>query len=96
LEYLLPYDGRSHLPTSGHFLKIEVRRMAANNRVPHGIGCSLTLHAETLLDDFFDKVERVLGEAGVVFEVVAENFDKVERVLGEAGVVFEVVAEKER
>ena len=121
LEYLLSYDGRVHLLASGHYLKFEVRRIEVSERVPHGIGYSLTLHSpdgqrligfdnahpvphrgsryvaapqasdhwhrtiddegrpymfstvEQLLDDFFDEVERVLGDAGVVFDVIEEK-----------------------
>jgi hypothetical protein len=117
LENLLDYDGRVHWLENGYFLKFEIRRVDPDQRQPHGIRYSLTLHdsggqrilgfdnahavkpagkfkkrtaaadhwhrtahdkgvpydfvdVETLLDDFFGNVERILTERGVSMEVV--------------------------
>ncbi len=121
LEYLLSFDGRRHWYESGYCVKFEIRRVQAEEKRPHGLKYSFTLHApdgtrlvgfdnahgvpprgsrlkrrtaavdhwhrtatdpgrryafrdaETLIDDFFDEVERVLIERGVPFEVIADD-----------------------
>ena len=121
LEYLLAFDGRRHWYEGGYCVKFEIRRVVTEEKRPHGLKYSLTLHApdgtrligfdnahavsprgsrlkrrtaavdhwhrtaadpgrryvfkdaETLIEDFFDEVERVLSERGVPFEVVADD-----------------------
>ena len=117
LEHLLGYDGRVHWLEKGYFLKFEIRRVEPDDRQPHGLRYSLTLHdsggqriigfdnahpvkpqgkfkkkseaadhwhrtatdkgvpyqfidVETLLDDFFDAVERGLIERGISMDVL--------------------------
>ena len=118
LEFLLSFNGHVHRYAGGYWLKFEITKVGANDRRPHGLDYSFTLHgpdnrrligfdnahsvlakgsrfkkrpkamdhwhrtgtdegrpyafkdAETLLDDFFDEVERVLTEHGIPFEVV--------------------------
>jgi hypothetical protein len=81
LEFLLAFDGRIHHLEEGHWLKFEIKKVKATKRRPHGLSYSFTegdigrsyefKDAATLLDDFFDEVERVLRERGVGMTVVA-------------------------
>jgi hypothetical protein len=45
LEFLLAFDGRTHHLEEGHWLKFEIKRVAAAEARPHGLSYSFTLHA---------------------------------------------------
>jgi len=44
LDYLLEQNGEIFLMDNGYWTKIEAKRVGPNDRVPHGIKYSLTLH----------------------------------------------------
>jgi Family of unknown function (DUF6516) len=45
LQFLLAFDGRIHHLEGGHWLKFEIKRIAATEERPHGLSYSFTLHA---------------------------------------------------
>jgi hypothetical protein len=121
LEFLLAFNGRTHLLEKGYWLKFEIKRVVADESRPHGLRYSFTLHgptgkrligfdnahsvrppgskfnkeavkfdhwhrtetdagrpyrfidAETLVDDFFREVSRVLELHGVNSTVIGEE-----------------------
>jgi hypothetical protein len=44
LEFLLAFDGRTHLFESGYHLRFEIKRVAASAERPHGLRYAFTLH----------------------------------------------------
>jgi hypothetical protein len=44
LEFILAFDGRIHRLASGHWLKFEIKRVAADASRPHGIAYAFTFH----------------------------------------------------
>ncbi len=44
LEFLLAFDGRVHHLERGYWIKFEIRRVEPNEKRPHGLVYSFTLH----------------------------------------------------
>ena len=44
LEFLLAFDGRIHHLEAGYWLKFRIKRIEADERRPHGLSYSFTLH----------------------------------------------------
>jgi hypothetical protein len=68
LEFLLTFNGRIHHLEKGYWLKFEIGRVQATPDRPYAFK-----DAATLIDDFFDEVERVLTERGVSLRVIGEE-----------------------
>lgn len=86
LEFLLAFDGRVHWYADGYRVCFEIRRIEPTSdrrkaktadhwhRSESDRGRPYVFtDAATLIDDFFNEVERVLAERGIPFEVLVDE-----------------------